>query len=134
MLNIATLFIFIKTKKNTKILKNRFKWVLLHFLTQDTIPVMSCPRVNSVQQMYLLIFQPQCLWTWYPKTCSCYVLELIKDWYLRKKSFLQWLRIFTESALGPLRSSSRDVCLYINIGMYVPFHCNFFRGLSLALR
>ena len=38
------------------------------------------------------------------------------------------LIIFTESALGPLWSSSRNV--YIS----VPFSCNLFRGLSLALR
>ena len=50
---------------------------------------------------------------------------------------VKWMS-FTESPLGSLWSSSRDVCLYIYryiyIGRYVPFHCNFFLGLSLALR
>ena len=33
---------------------------------------------------------------------------------------------------GPSWSVSRDVCLYVYV--YVPFPCDFFRGLSLALR
>ena len=43
---------------------------------------------------------------------------------------------FTELALGPLWSSSRDVNIFIALYLYiyVPFSCNLFRGLSLALR
>ena len=39
------------------------------------------------------------------------------------------MTLFTESAFGPLRSSSRDVHM-----LFVPSHRNFFQGLSLALR
>ena len=47
-----------------------------------------------------------------------------------------WHNFFKESALRPILSSSCDVSIYIYIYIYmsVPFSCNFFLGLLLALR
>ena len=55
--------------------------------------------------------------------------QCLSDAGLKKK-------VFTELALRPLWSSSRNVRPRLGVSLYVsvPFPCNFFRGLSLALR
>ena len=52
--------------------------------------------------------------------------------FVKEPFMLMCTTIIKELALRPIRSYNWDVCLYVYV--YVPFQCNFFQGLSLALR